>query len=62
MAGPLDSAHAVAKLPAQDLDRARRVLRDRLGLEAAEERDSARGVVRGLRDRLPGREAEREAL
>ena len=38
MAGPLDSAHAVAKLPAQDLDRARRFYRDRLGLKAAEER------------------------
>jgi catechol 2,3-dioxygenase-like lactoylglutathione lyase family enzyme len=39
MAGPLDSARAVTKLPAQDLDRARRFYRDRLGLEAVEERD-----------------------
>jgi catechol 2,3-dioxygenase-like lactoylglutathione lyase family enzyme len=39
MAGPLDSAHAVTKLPAQDLDRARRFYRDRLGLEPIEERD-----------------------
>lgn len=39
MAGPLDSAHAVTKLPAQDLERARRFYRDRLGLEAVEERD-----------------------
>jgi catechol 2,3-dioxygenase-like lactoylglutathione lyase family enzyme len=38
MAGPLDSAHAVTKLPAQDLDRARRFYRDRLGLEPIEER------------------------
>jgi catechol 2,3-dioxygenase-like lactoylglutathione lyase family enzyme len=39
MAGPLDTAHAVTKLPAQDLARARRFYRDRLGLEAVEERD-----------------------
>lgn len=39
MAGPLDSAHAVTKVPCQDLDRARRFYRDRLGLEAAEERE-----------------------
>lgn len=39
MAGPLDSAHAVTKIPCQDLDRARRFYRDRLGLEAAEERE-----------------------
>lgn len=39
MAGPLDSAHAVTKLPCQDLDRARRFYRDRLGLEAVEERE-----------------------
>jgi catechol 2,3-dioxygenase-like lactoylglutathione lyase family enzyme len=39
MAGPLDSAHAVTKLPAQDLDRARQFYRDRLGLEPVEERD-----------------------
>lgn len=39
MTGPLGSAHAVAKLPAQDLGRARRFYRDRLGLEPVEERD-----------------------
>ena len=39
MAGPLDTAQAVTKLPAQDLARARRFYRDRLGLEAVEERD-----------------------
>lgn len=38
-AGPLDAAHAVTKLPARDLDRARRFYRDRLGLEPVEERD-----------------------
>jgi catechol 2,3-dioxygenase-like lactoylglutathione lyase family enzyme len=44
MAGPLDSAHAITKIPCQDLDRARRFYRDRLGLEAVEEREG------GLRD------------
>lgn len=39
MTGPLTSARAVAKIPAQDLDRARRFYRDRLGLEPAELRD-----------------------
>jgi catechol 2,3-dioxygenase-like lactoylglutathione lyase family enzyme len=39
MAGPLDSAHAVTKLPVQDLDRARRFYRDQLGLEPVEERE-----------------------
>jgi catechol 2,3-dioxygenase-like lactoylglutathione lyase family enzyme len=39
MTGPLTSAHAVGKLPAQDLDRARRFYRDRLGLEPVEERE-----------------------
>jgi catechol 2,3-dioxygenase-like lactoylglutathione lyase family enzyme len=39
MAGPLDSARAVGKLPAQDLDRARRFYRDQLGLEPVEERE-----------------------
>jgi catechol 2,3-dioxygenase-like lactoylglutathione lyase family enzyme len=31
--GPMRNAHAVTKLPAQDLDRARRFYRDKLGLE-----------------------------
>lgn len=39
MAGPLDSAHAVTKIPCQDLDRARRFYRDHLGLEAVEKRE-----------------------
>jgi catechol 2,3-dioxygenase-like lactoylglutathione lyase family enzyme len=39
MTGPLTSARAVAKIPAQDLDRAQRFYRDRLGLEPAEVRD-----------------------
>jgi catechol 2,3-dioxygenase-like lactoylglutathione lyase family enzyme len=38
MAGPLSTAHAVTKLPAQDLDRARAFYRDKLGLEPVEER------------------------
>jgi catechol 2,3-dioxygenase-like lactoylglutathione lyase family enzyme len=39
MSGPLSDAHAVTKLPAQDLERARRSYRDQLGLEPVEERD-----------------------
>jgi catechol 2,3-dioxygenase-like lactoylglutathione lyase family enzyme len=38
-AGPLSAAHVVTKLPAQDLERARRFYSDQLGLEAAERRD-----------------------
>ncbi len=38
MPGPLTDAHAVTKLPAQDLDRARAFYRDKLGLEPVEER------------------------
>jgi catechol 2,3-dioxygenase-like lactoylglutathione lyase family enzyme len=37
--GPLSDAHAVTKLPAQDLDRVRRFYRDKLGLEPVEERE-----------------------
>jgi catechol 2,3-dioxygenase-like lactoylglutathione lyase family enzyme len=37
--GPLSDAHAVTKLPAQDLDRARRFYHDKLGLEPVEERE-----------------------
>lgn len=48
MAGPLDSAHAVTKLPAQDLDRARRFYRDRLGLVPVEERDGGLRYVCGV--------------
>jgi catechol 2,3-dioxygenase-like lactoylglutathione lyase family enzyme len=47
MAGPLDSAHAITKLPCQDLDRARRFYRDRLGLEAVEEREGGLRFVCG---------------
>jgi len=47
MAGPLDAAHAITKLPAQDLDRARRFYRDRLGLEAVEEREGGLRYVCG---------------
>jgi catechol 2,3-dioxygenase-like lactoylglutathione lyase family enzyme len=47
MAGPLDSAQTVTKLPAQDLDRARRFYRDRLGLEAVEEREGGLRYVCG---------------
>jgi catechol 2,3-dioxygenase-like lactoylglutathione lyase family enzyme len=39
MTSSLEAARAVTKLPAQDLDRARRFYRDRLGLEPVEERD-----------------------
>ena len=38
MTSPLGAARAVTKLPAQDLDRARRFYHDRLGLEPVEER------------------------
>ena len=38
MTSLLGAARAVTKLPAQDLDRARRFYRDRLGLEPVEER------------------------
>jgi catechol 2,3-dioxygenase-like lactoylglutathione lyase family enzyme len=47
MTGPLTSAHVVAKLPAQDLDRARRFYRDRLGLEPVEERQGGLRYVCG---------------
>jgi catechol 2,3-dioxygenase-like lactoylglutathione lyase family enzyme len=47
MAGPLDSARAVTKLPAQDLDRARRFYRDRLGLDPVEEREGGLRYVCG---------------
>ena len=38
MTTPLAAARAVTKIPAQDLDRARRFYRGRLGLEPVEER------------------------
>jgi catechol 2,3-dioxygenase-like lactoylglutathione lyase family enzyme len=47
MTGPLTEAHAVTKLPAQNLDRARRFYRHRLGLEPVEERDGGLRYVCG---------------
>ncbi|HYI36219.1 MAG TPA: VOC family protein [Thermoleophilaceae bacterium] len=38
MTTPLTTAHAVTKIPAQDLERARRFYGERLGLEPVEER------------------------
>jgi catechol 2,3-dioxygenase-like lactoylglutathione lyase family enzyme len=38
MPAPLSNAHAVTKLPAQDLERARAFYRDKLGLEPVEQR------------------------
>jgi catechol 2,3-dioxygenase-like lactoylglutathione lyase family enzyme len=45
--GPLSDAHAVTKLPAQDLDRARRFYRDKLGLEPVEEREGGLRFICG---------------
>jgi catechol 2,3-dioxygenase-like lactoylglutathione lyase family enzyme len=47
MSGPLDHAHVVTKIPVQDLDRARRWYRERLGLEALEEREGGLRYVCG---------------
>jgi catechol 2,3-dioxygenase-like lactoylglutathione lyase family enzyme len=47
MTNPLGAARAVTKLPAQDLDRARRFYRDRLGLEPVEEREGGLRYVCG---------------
>jgi catechol 2,3-dioxygenase-like lactoylglutathione lyase family enzyme len=47
MTGPLAAARAVTKLPAQNLDRARRFYSDRLGLEPVEERDGGLRYVCG---------------
>lgn len=47
MDGPLGGAHVVTKLPARDLDRARRFCRDRLGLVPVEERDGGLRYVCG---------------
>ena len=43
----LSSAHVIAKIPAQDLDRARAFYRDKLGLEPAEEREGGLRYVCG---------------
>ena len=47
MPGPLDDAHVVTKLPAQDLERARRWYSDHLGLEPLEEREGGLRYVCG---------------
>ncbi|MBV9592484.1 MAG: VOC family protein [Actinobacteria bacterium] len=47
MSGPLSNAHAVTKLPAQDLERARVFYRDKLGLEPVEERTGGLRYVCG---------------
>src|SRR6185437_8164435 len=47
MTSQLAAAHAVAKIPAQDLGRARRFYRDRLGLEPVEEREGGLRYVCG---------------
>jgi catechol 2,3-dioxygenase-like lactoylglutathione lyase family enzyme len=47
MPGPLDHAHTVTKLPAQDLERARAFYRDKLGLEPVEERKGGLRYVCG---------------
>ncbi len=47
MSGPLSKAHTVAKLPAQDLERARAFYRDKLGLEPVEERTGGLRYVCG---------------
>jgi catechol 2,3-dioxygenase-like lactoylglutathione lyase family enzyme len=47
MAGPLDAARAITKLPVRDLDRARRFYRDCLGLEPVEERPGGLRYVCG---------------
>lgn len=47
MTTPLGAGRAVTKIPAQDLDRARRFYRDRLGLEPVEERTGGLRYVYG---------------
>jgi catechol 2,3-dioxygenase-like lactoylglutathione lyase family enzyme len=47
MTSPLSAARAVTKLPAQDLNRARRFYRERLGLEPVEEREGGLRYVCG---------------
>lgn len=47
MTSPLHAARVITKLPAQDLDRARRFYRDRLGLEPIEEREGGLRYVCG---------------
>ena len=47
MPGPLDDARLVTKVPAQDLDRARRWYAEHLGLEPVEEREGGLRYVCG---------------
>jgi catechol 2,3-dioxygenase-like lactoylglutathione lyase family enzyme len=47
MTSPLGAARVITKIPAQDLDRARAFYRDRLGLEAVEEREGGLRYVCG---------------
>jgi catechol 2,3-dioxygenase-like lactoylglutathione lyase family enzyme len=47
MPGPFSNAHAVTKLPAQDLERARAFYREKLGLEPVEERTGGLRYVCG---------------
>jgi catechol 2,3-dioxygenase-like lactoylglutathione lyase family enzyme len=47
MPSPLAHARTVTKLPCQDLDRARAFYRDKLGLEATEEREGGLRYVCG---------------
>ena len=47
MPGLLSDAHAVTKLPTQDLERARRFYRDKLGLEPVEEREGGLRFICG---------------
>jgi catechol 2,3-dioxygenase-like lactoylglutathione lyase family enzyme len=47
MTSPLSTAHAVTKLPAQDLTRARHFYHERLGLEPVEEREGGLRYVCG---------------
>ena len=47
MTGPLHAARAITKIPASDLERARRFYREQLGLEAVEERQGGLRYVCG---------------
>jgi hypothetical protein len=55
MTSPLGEARAVTKLPAQNLDRARRFYRDRLGLEPAESAKVGCGTSAGPRSSTSSR-------
>jgi catechol 2,3-dioxygenase-like lactoylglutathione lyase family enzyme len=55
MTTPLGAARTVTKIPAQNLDRARRFHRDRLGLEPVEERTGSLPYLCGTHLRVIGR-------